>query len=183
MLELSECVSAFKRCVSVSAFCIVACKAVMVESKFPLAMSAEILFKFPVKVFMLHTSVGISSPIRWSMRVVVCARFSEITARFCTSASIAESPVMRLRLPMIESTLGSICSTAGSISAARSMAPKCIPPIMVSPIARNFTGFLPGIRWSVMLPISELSSSAVVPSGTRIALSNSIETTTALLSA
>ena len=154
---------------------------------FCIVPSTSTFANFPLKVAALAAVwlrfaiiMGTSFAIRPSKRAVVCLRCSVISAALtivCWS-----SAVRRLRLVRRLSTLDNICCTCGSIAPACSMAPWWSPPEMVSKGATTAVGLAPRRRFIVTPPMRATSSSAVVPWGTFIFLSNSMRTTTPLLS-
>ena len=156
---------------------------------FCIVPSTSTFANFPLKVAALTAVwlrfviiMGTSFAIRPSKRAVVCLRCSVICAALTIVCWSSAAAVRRLRLVRRLSTLGKICCTCGSIAPACSMAPWWSPPEMVSKGATTAVGLAPRRRFIVTPPMRATSSSAVVPWGTFIFWSNSMRTTTPLLS-
>ena len=81
-----------------------------------------------------------------------------------------------LILARIESSLGNIFSTEGTIAPTFPSMPELAFPGITPPGCTNFPVFFPSTRFIFTFPIKSLTISAELPSGTRMFLSKSIDT-------
>ena len=142
-----------------------------------LAVSCCTLSSVPSAFVIIAGTCRFSPASNWLSCWVEVVR-PEVTSRTLWSDwAMAGSANSVLRLAMIESSLGNMRSTAGTISANFPIAPPLTAPVMVSPGCRNPAALSPRIRFIFTFPIISLSISAVLPRGIERALSTSKRTT------
>ena len=139
------------------------------------------LFRFVLAWLSFAIICGTSRPIIVLSCALVVRRFAEIAAALCSICCRAGSLVRRVKLVRIESIFGMRATICGTLCSTFDIAPSCGPPLSVSPRSIYCVGLGPRTRFIVTPPMSDVSSSAFVPLGTRISLSSSTATTTLLV--
>ena len=140
-------------------------------------VSLPVLSSIPSALAIMPGTLLLSPATRVFSWAVVVVRFDVISSTLCREFSTAGSASSTFRRAIIESSLGSMRSIVGIMSAALPSMPEALPPRMVSPTATRSTGLLASIRFIFTLPSMSLSISAVEPFGSLRFLSRPISAT------